>query len=127
MLGPGLPLGLRARARAAERGGAAFPNGHDRLDIPASAGTPVRATAGGQVIFAGEEPRQFGSPVAVGHDGGRPSACGFLSRTGVREGDRQRGGMRLGGTWLRKDVELHSELRRDYRLVNRLPLSEQVR
>jgi hypothetical protein len=35
--------------------------------------------------------------------------------------------MRLGGTWLRKDVELHSELRRDYRLVNRLPLSEQVR
>lgn len=104
---------------------ATSPGGHDGLDLIAEAGTPVRAAAAGRVIFAGEEPRQFGNLVVIDHGDGWHSAYGFLSRIAVREGQKVRAGARIGwvgNTGLAKGEELHFELRRDNRPVDPLPL-----
>lgn len=97
---------------------------HDGLDIRAAQGTAVRAASAGRVIFAGEEPRQFGKLVVVDHGDGWHSAYGFLSRITVKKGDQVGQGERVGlvgRTGLAKGPELHFELRRDDRPVDPLP------
>lgn len=106
------PLQGRVRRGFAPRSRA---NHHDGLDIRAPAGTAVRAAAGGKVLFAGEEPRQFGRMVVVEHDGGWQTAYAFLSRITVKAGDDVRPGERVGlvgSTGQAKGSELHFEIRR---------------
>jgi murein DD-endopeptidase MepM/ murein hydrolase activator NlpD len=98
---------------------------HPGLDIVAKAGTAVRAVADGRVIFAGEEPQQYGRMVIVDHGGGWHSAYAFLARTTVRAGDRVKATERVGlvgKTGQATRDELHFELRRDNRPVDPLPL-----
>lgn len=98
---------------------------HPGLDIVAKAGTAVRAVADGRVIFAGEEPQQYGQMVIIDHGSGWHSAYAFLSRPTVREGDRVKATERLGlvgHTGQATRDELHFELRRDNRPVDPLPL-----
>lgn len=98
---------------------------HPGLDIAAKAGTAVRAVAEGRVIFAGEEPQQYGTMVIVDHGSGWHSAYGFLSRVTVKEGDRVKATERVGlvgKTGQATRDELHFELRRDNRPVDPLPL-----
>lgn len=98
---------------------------HPGLDIVAKAGTAVRAVADGRVIFAGQEPQQYGRMVIVDHGGGWHSAYAFLSRATVREGDRVKATERVGlvgRTGQATRDELHFELRRDNRPVDPLPL-----
>ncbi len=97
------------------------PNYHEGLDIPVPDGTAVRASAAGKVLFAGEEPRQFGKLVVVDHGGGVQSAYAFLSRITVKEGDAVRQGERVGlsgHTGLARGSELHFEIRRNNRPVD---------
>lgn len=98
---------------------------HPGLDIVAKAGTAVRAAAEGRVIFAGEEPQQYGQMVIVDHGGGWHSAYAFLARVTVKEGDRVKATERVGlvgRTGQATRDELHFELRRDNRPVDPLPL-----
>jgi murein DD-endopeptidase MepM/ murein hydrolase activator NlpD len=88
---------------------------HDGLDITASAGTAVRASAAGKIVFAGPEPRQFGNLVVIDHGSGWHSAYAFLSRITVKKGEEVGQGERIGlvgDTGLAKGNELHFELRR---------------
>ncbi|MGN6356448.1 MAG: peptidoglycan DD-metalloendopeptidase family protein [Novosphingobium sp.] len=98
---------------------------HPGLDIVAKAGTAVRAVADGRVIFAGEEPQQYGTMVIVDHGGGWHSAYAFLNRVTVKEGERVKATERVGlvgHTGQATRDELHFELRRDNRPVDPLPL-----
>jgi murein DD-endopeptidase MepM/ murein hydrolase activator NlpD len=94
---------------------------HEGLDIPAPNGTAVRASAAGRVLFAGDEPRQFGKLVVVDHGGGMQSAYAFLSRITVKEGDPVSQGERVGlsgHTGQARGPELHFEIRRNNRPVD---------
>ena len=99
-------------------------NYHDGLDIPAAEGTAVRASAAGKVLFAGNEPRQFGKLVVVDHGDGWRSAYAFLSRITVTEGDDVSAGERIGlvgHTGMARGSELHFELRKSDRPVDPVP------
>lgn len=96
-------------------------NYHGGIDIRIGEGSAVRAAAAGTVIFAGEEPRQFGNLVVIEHDGGWQSAYAFLSRVTVKKGEDVRAGERVGlsgRTGLARGPELHFEIRRDNRPVD---------
>lgn len=98
---------------------------HPGIDIVARAGTAARAAAAGKVIFAGEEPQQYGNLVVVDHGDGWHSAYAFLDRATVHEGERVRAGERVGlvgRTGRATRDELHFELRRDNRPVDPAPL-----
>ncbi len=98
---------------------------HEGLDIPVRDGTAVRASAAGKVLFAGNEPRQFGNLVVVDHGGGMQTAYAFLSRVTVKEGEDVRQGERVGlsgHTGRARGPELHFEVRRGNRPVDPLPL-----
>ncbi len=91
---------------------------HDGIDLAAPEGTAVRATAEGKVLFAGNEPRQFGNLVVVDHGQGWQSSYAFLSRITVKQGEQVRQGERVGlsgHTGRARGSELHFELRRDNR------------
>jgi murein DD-endopeptidase MepM/ murein hydrolase activator NlpD len=62
-----------------------YGSGHRGIDIAASAGTPVRASSGGMVAFAGTV---AGSRhVSIDHPDGIRTTYSFLSAVGVRAGD----------------------------------------
>lgn len=96
-------------------------NYHGGIDIRVGEGTAVRAAAAGKVIYAGQEPRQFGNLVVIEHEDGWQSAYAFLSRITVKKGEDVRSGERVGlsgRTGLARGPELHFELRRDNRPVD---------
>jgi murein DD-endopeptidase MepM/ murein hydrolase activator NlpD len=112
------PVSGPIRRRYASRSQKEF---HDGIDITAAAGTAVRATAAGKVVFAGNEPRQFGNLVVIDHGDGWHSAYAFLSRITVTKDEQVSRGERIGlvgRTGLAKGPELHYELRQDNRPVD---------
>ncbi len=113
------PLDGNVRRGFTQRGRSA--DFHEGLDIPVPNGTAVRASAAGRVLFAGEEPRQFGKLVVVDHGGGMQSAYAFLSRITVKEGDAVSQGERVGlsgHSGQARGPELHFEIRRYNRPVD---------
>ncbi|MEO5586121.1 MAG: M23 family metallopeptidase [Novosphingobium sp.] len=115
------PLSGTVRRSYAKSGRAAHPG----IDIVARAGTAVRAAAAGKVIFAGNEPQQYGNLVVIDHGQGWHSAYAFLDRATVREGEQVRAGERVGlvgRTGRATRDELHFEVRRDNRPVDPAPL-----
>ena len=113
------PLAGTVRRGFTQRGRSA--NFHEGLDIPVPDGTAVRASAAGKVLFAGEEPRQFGKLVVVDHGGGMQSAYAFLSRITVKEGDAVSQDERVGlsgHSGQARGPELHFEIRRNNRPVD---------
>ncbi len=73
-------------------GGSEF---HDGLDIAAAWGTPVVATGGGTVLFAGAK-SGYGNVVEVDHGNGLVTAYGHLSKIGVVVGQELKRGEPLG-------------------------------
>lgn len=92
-----------------------LPRPHDGIDIPAPAGTAVRAAAPGTVAFAAREPRTYGNLVIIDHGKGWFSAYGKLGRMTVKRGAKIKAGERLGlvgNTGSTPQTELHFEIRR---------------
>ncbi|HZP42688.1 MAG TPA: peptidoglycan DD-metalloendopeptidase family protein [Candidatus Binatia bacterium] len=90
---------------------------HPGIDIQARYGTPVEATADGEVTFAGRDPG-YGGLVVVSHGVGVDTLYGHLSALYVREGQTVRRGQPIGavgasgratGAHLHYEVRLRGE------------------
>ncbi len=117
--GPTLPTAWPLDERGYQSRGLVAPGGpeeaHSGLDIAVPVGTLVRASGGGQVIQAGEEP-EYGLFVLLRHPDGYETMYGHLSRVVVREGDQvtERAAIgRSGNTGRSSAPHLHFEIRRD--------------
>jgi len=88
--------------------------GHNGVDISASEGTPVRASADGIVIYAQHEKHRFGNLVILDHGNRWHTAYGHLSRINVRKGETVTAGAAIGlvgTTGLTTEPGLHFEVR----------------
>ena len=86
---------------------------HSGLDVGAARGTPISATSGGVVIFAGRR-GGYGNTVMVDHGGGLTSLYAHMSDFGVREGASvNRGDVvgYVGATGTATGNHLHFEIR----------------
>ncbi|HOV16519.1 MAG TPA: M23 family metallopeptidase [Candidatus Cloacimonadota bacterium] len=85
---------------------------HYGLDISNRAGTPVYATADGEVILAGFDP-EYGKLIKIEHKGGFETRYGHLSNFKVAEGDKVRKGQiiaLMGSTGMSTGPHLHYEI-----------------
>ena len=90
--------------------------GHEGIDVLADAGTAVRASAAGKVIFAGQGPDEYGLTVIIYHSGRWTTTYSYLSKLTVKEGDKVKAGERIGlvgQTGLASEPQLHFEIRRN--------------
>lgn len=92
----------------------------DGINIAAAAGTPIRATAGGVVAYAGGQIGVYGGLILINHGGGWVSAYGHVGRIDVKRGQRVHMGDvigRAGATGQVQTSQLHFQLRK-----NRIPV-----
>ncbi|MEM8796118.1 MAG: peptidoglycan DD-metalloendopeptidase family protein, partial [Pseudomonadota bacterium] len=75
-----------------EFGGRLNGNRNDGINIEAPRGTPVRATAGGDVFYASDDLKGYGKMVLVRHSNGFVSAYAHVDNLKVEQGDRVRQG-----------------------------------
>lgn len=90
---------------------------HYGVDVPAKRGTPVMASASGEVTFAGTQ-RGFGKIVIVQHARGFQTYYAHLSSISVRKGRQvDQGDMvgKIGKTGNATGYHLHFEIRRNKR------------
>lgn len=96
---------------------------HHGVDLAASSGAPVRAAAGGTVVFAGSR-GGYGNLVIVDHGDGLQTRYAHQRALDVREGQRIEAGQRLGtvgSTGLSTGPHLHFEVRREGQPVDPEP------
>lgn len=96
---------------------------HSGLDMPGAPGTPIRASAGGAVRFAGAA-GGYGQMVEIDHGGGLTTRYGHLSRVLVRPGSAVAQGETIalmGSTGRSTGSHLHFEVRAAGRPVDPLP------
>jgi len=89
---------------------------HNGIDLAAEAGAPVKAASAGKVVFAGDEPKLYGTLVVLEHGNGWHSAYGHLSSVSVKVGDRVAAGDvvgKAGQTGAAHRPALHFEIRKD--------------
>lgn len=87
---------------------------NDGVDIRAPAGTPVRAAAAGEVVYAGNQVPGFGNLVLVKHADGWVTAYAHLSTTEVKMRQQVAQGATLGSvgqTGGAPEPQLHFEVR----------------
>jgi murein DD-endopeptidase MepM/ murein hydrolase activator NlpD len=88
---------------------------HEGIDLRAASGTPVRASAPGQVVYAGKRIGGYGNMVVLKHEGGLFTVYAHLSKPLVREGQKIKEGQRValsGSTGRSSGPHLHYEIRR---------------
>lgn len=86
---------------------------HPGVDLAAPAGSPVRASWDGKVVFAGEQ-GDYGKLVVVEHAGGWRTYYGHNAGLSVKEGDTVTAGSELasvGGTGRASGPHVHFEVR----------------
>ncbi|MDP3852231.1 LysM peptidoglycan-binding domain-containing protein [Phenylobacterium sp.] len=87
---------------------------NDGVNIRASSGEPVRAAAGGDVVYAGDQVPGFGNLVLIKHADGWVTAYGHLARVDVKMTQDiiqgQQIGM-IGSTGGVSETQLHFEVR----------------
>jgi len=98
---------------------------NDGINIAAAAGTPVKAAAPGNVLYAGEEVRGFGKLVLVGHADGYVSAYAHNEEILVSRGASVAKGQviaKVGQTGNVTSPQLHFEIRQRNKAIDPLPL-----
>ncbi|MGE0659842.1 MAG: peptidoglycan DD-metalloendopeptidase family protein [Reyranellaceae bacterium] len=98
---------------------------NDGVNIAAAAGTPVKAAAPGNVLYAGEEVRGFGKLVLIGHADGYVSAYAHNEEILVARGSQVAKGQviaKVGQTGNVTSPQLHFEIRQRNKAVDPLPL-----
>lgn len=101
------------RTFTARKGAASY---HDGIDLTATDGDAVRASADGKVIFAGQGPKEYGLTVILYHTGRWTTTYSFLDKITVKDGERVKKGERIGlagTTGLATSPQLHFEVRRN--------------
>lgn len=87
---------------------------NDGINIAAGEGTPVKASAGGEVVYAGDQVPGFGNLVLVKHPDGFVTAYGHLARTLVKNREQISQGHVVGEAGASGGVprsQLHFEVR----------------
>ncbi len=87
---------------------------NDGIDIALPAGTPVKASENGVVIYAGDGLKEFGNTVLIRHENGLVTVYGHASKLSVSRGDNVKRGQeiaRSGMTGTTKVPKLHFEVR----------------
>ena len=100
-----------------------FPGFHKGIDIAAARGTPVSASADGDVIWAGWE-GNYGKSIILGHSRGHATRYAHLDRILVQRGDSVCKGTvigTVGETGRATGTHLHYEVLRDGRRINPKP------
>lgn len=95
---------------------------HRGIDIPDMVGAPVRAAAGGVVVFAGWS-RGYGNLVEIDHGGGNETRYGHLATIAVEVGTLLQRGVvigSVGSTGHSTGPHLHFEVRQDGMAVDPL-------
>jgi len=93
---------------------------HQGVDIAAPTGTPIYATKGGKVTFAGQQ-RGYGNIIIIDHGNGMTSRYGHLSQIGVAKGadvKQMQAIGRMGNTGVSTGSHLHFEIRKGGTPVN---------
>lgn len=96
---------------------------HNGVDIKASYGSPVLATAAGLVVFSGVM-NGYGNIVIIDHDNGYQTAYAHLKDRTVEKGDNILRGARvghLGRTGRATTHHVHYEVRRGGKSINPMP------
>lgn len=87
---------------------------NDGMNIKATAGTPVKAVSGGEVIYAGNNlDESFGNVVVVQHKDGVISSYAHLKDINVKKGAKISAGQKVGSVGKTGDVstpQLHLEI-----------------
>jgi murein DD-endopeptidase MepM/ murein hydrolase activator NlpD len=106
------------RGRISSRFGWRRGRHHDGIDIPAKAGTPVRAAEAGRVIHSGGGLGDYGNVVIVKHAGRYSTVYAHNRRNRVRKGEFVEKGQviaEVGRSGNASGNHLHFEVRRDRR------------
>jgi murein DD-endopeptidase MepM/ murein hydrolase activator NlpD len=88
---------------------------NDGVNIAAAKGAELRASAGGEVVYAGNELAGFGNLILIRHPGGWVTAYAHCDTMAVSEGDLVRQGQvigRAGSTGNAGAPQVHFELRK---------------
>ncbi len=94
---------------------------HDGLDLRAPRGTPIYASASGEVIFSGWGPAGYGNLVILKHDAVYISVYAHNQRNYVKKGAKVKKGDKLaavGATGRASGSHLHFEIRKSRKPVN---------
>ena len=88
---------------------------NDGINISATKGTQIVASADGEVVYVGDELIGFGNLILIQHAEGYVTAYGHADRTLVREGQKVKQGQAIaevGSTGLVTEPQVHFELRK---------------
>lgn len=95
-------------------------SGNPGIDIAGNLGQPVRAAAGGRVVYSGSGLRGYGQLVIVKHENNYLSAYGYNRRLLVRQGDEVHIGQPIAemGEGPQRRPVLRFEIRRNGKSLN---------
>ena len=88
---------------------------NDGVNIAAPKGAPIKAAAGGEVVYAGNELAGFGNLILIRHPGGWVTAYAHADTLTVKEGDLVNQGQQVGTVGSTGNVsspQIHFELRK---------------
>lgn len=94
---------------------------NDGINIAAPRGTPILATADGEIAYAGDGLPGFGNLILIRHADGWTSAYAHADSMAVKRGDKVERGQeigRVGSTGSVNEPQLHFELRKQDKAVD---------